>query len=106
MTSVVGPGIGSAMSNRSHFCDFAEVRRVEQLLEADDLRAARGGLAHARDGGLDGRGGVVAGGVLDDADGEGRWSMMLSWRQGADDLVSLRSLGMTTTCSSAQKASV
>ena len=51
---------------------LAEVRRVEQLLEADDLRAARRRLANARDRRGDGRRRVVARGVLDDADGEWR----------------------------------
>ena len=50
MRSVVGPGIGSARSKRSHCCDLQKYGRVEQLLQADDLRAAAGGLADERFG--------------------------------------------------------
>src|SRR4030095_8438992 len=49
---------------------LAEVRRVEELLQADDLGALARGLAHQalspRDVGV----AVVAGAVLDDSDGE------------------------------------
>ena len=41
-----GPGIGSARSKRSRMLRLAEIRSVEELLEADDLRAAGRGLAH------------------------------------------------------------
>ena len=53
MRSVIGPGIGSARSNRSRFRHLAEVRRVEQLLQTDDLRAALRGLADAALGVVD-----------------------------------------------------
>jgi hypothetical protein len=49
---------------------LGEVRRVEQLLEADDLRAAARGLADELDRARDVRRGVVGRVVLDDADGE------------------------------------
>src|SRR5207248_3136821 len=45
-----------------------EVRRVEELLEANDLRAARGGFAHTLFGGGDVRRDIAARRVLDDAD--------------------------------------
>ena len=72
MRSVVGPGIGSAMSKRSALLRLAEVRRVEQLLEADDLRAARRGIADAFDRVRDVLRHVAGGAVLNDPDREGR----------------------------------
>jgi hypothetical protein len=49
---------------------LAKYGRVEQLLEADDLRAAARGLADELDRAGDVRAGVVGRVVLDDADGE------------------------------------
>ncbi len=49
--SVVGPGIGSARSNRAGVLGLAEVLGAEQLGQAGDLRASLRGLAqsaHAR----------------------------------------------------------
>ena len=43
-----GPGIGSARPKWTMILDLAEVLAAEQLLEADDLGAAAGGLTHAR----------------------------------------------------------
>ena len=43
-SSVVGPGIGSARSNRCSVFALAEILRPEKLRQADDLRAARRGL--------------------------------------------------------------
>ena len=49
---------------------LAEVRRVEQLLEADDLRTAAGRLAHQPLGARDVGRGVGRRVILDEADGE------------------------------------
>ena len=48
--SVVGPGNRLGEVEALALLRFAEVRRVEELLEADDLRAARRGFANALDG--------------------------------------------------------
>src|SRR5260221_1171301 len=47
---------------------LAEIRRVEELLETDDLRAARSRFPNARDGGVDIGFGVRRVGILNDSD--------------------------------------
>ena len=68
--SLVGPGIGSARSNRSRILFAAEVLRPEQLLQADDLRPAPGRLADAPLGLGEILVGVLRAGHLDQAHAE------------------------------------
>jgi len=50
---------------------FAEVRCVEQFLQRYDLRAARGGFAHAGHRPFKIGGTIITGGLLNETDGHG-----------------------------------
>ena len=68
--SLVGPGIGSARSNRSALLLAAKVLRAEQLLHADDLRAVARRLADAPLGLGQVLRWILRAGHLDEADAE------------------------------------
>ena len=71
--SLVGPGIGSARSNRSARLFAAEILRAEQFLHADDLRAFARRFADAPFGLGQILVGIFGAGHLDQAEREFRF---------------------------------
>jgi hypothetical protein len=71
--------------------DLAEIRRVEELLQTDDLRASRGCLAHRTFRGADGGLLVFSNGLLNESDRE--WFGGAHWSSCGGELTERRKVG-------------